>query len=116
VQLEVTPDQEEIAVLVSNGYTAQEIADTLQISRRTVETQKKHLNEKLHTRNERELIRVAGYLGMVDKDALNFYSGTYKLPLGKSKEQRAMNREQRTKSKEKRENWFEGKEQRTNNR
>lgn len=77
---EVTNRQREILVLLCNGYTTAEIGSELQISIRTVETHKTHLYAVFQVRNERELIRAAGYLDLFDTHDLCFYGRNYVLP------------------------------------
>jgi DNA-binding NarL/FixJ family response regulator len=77
---EVTNRQREILVLLCNGYTTTEIGIDLQISIRTVETHKTYLYAVFQVRNERELIRVAGYLDLFDSHDLCFYGRNYVLP------------------------------------
>jgi DNA-binding NarL/FixJ family response regulator len=51
--------------LLWDGYKTEEIADTLHISDRTVETHKGDMYKALNVRNERELLRVALYIGLI---------------------------------------------------
>jgi hypothetical protein len=60
--------------LLWDGYKTEEIADTLHISDRTVETHKTDMYKALNVRNERELLRVALYLGLI-KDRVPCFWG-----------------------------------------
>ena len=77
----------EVIKLICCGFTEVEIADTLHISRRTVDTHKQEIYRVLNVRNAVELIGVALNLGMVRQDELYFY------PKGKN-EQSAINKEE----------------------
>jgi hypothetical protein len=57
----------------------------LHISVFTVYNHKKKIYKKLNVRNENELIRVTLYLGIIEKDELNFFGGDYDLILQKEK-------------------------------
>jgi len=76
---ELTERQIEVLRLLCNGYTSLEIAETLQLSKRTVKFHKAELYNNLKIRNENELIRVALYLGFIKVDELDFYGGRYEL-------------------------------------
>jgi len=69
----------EILRLLCNGFTSQEIADELNLSKRTIEFHKAELFNNLGTRNENELIRVALYLELIKIDELNFYGRNFTL-------------------------------------
>jgi DNA-binding NarL/FixJ family response regulator len=71
--LGVTPRQAEVLRLLCNGYRAEEVADALRVSRRTVETHKKELYLLFHVRNEAELARAGLCLGLVQAEELCFY-------------------------------------------
>jgi hypothetical protein len=60
--------------LLWGGYKTEEIADTLHISDRTVETHKSDMYKELNVRNERELLRAAVYLGLI-KDSTPCFGG-----------------------------------------
>jgi DNA-binding NarL/FixJ family response regulator len=75
----LTPRHVEIVRLLCNGFTSFEIADVLNISRRTVDTHKTDLYTILAVRNENELIRAAIYLGLIDPEELVFFGGRYEL-------------------------------------
>ena len=77
--VELTEREKEVARLVSNGFTGDEIAVTLQISLRTVNFHKRELYNNLGVRNENELIRVAAHLGIIDMNELTFYGRNYEL-------------------------------------
>jgi DNA-binding NarL/FixJ family response regulator len=71
--------QIEIVRLVCNGFTGAEIADTLHISERSVDSRKSEIYTVLNVRNENELIRVAIYLEIIKAEELNFFGRDYKL-------------------------------------
>jgi DNA-binding NarL/FixJ family response regulator len=77
--LELTEREIEVLRLLCNGFTSMEIANELYISKRTVEFHKAALFNRLGTRNENELIRVALYLGIIKVDELDFYGGDFAL-------------------------------------
>jgi DNA-binding CsgD family transcriptional regulator len=77
--LELTEREIEVLRLLCNGFTSMEIANILHISKRTVEFHKAALFNRLGTRNENELIRVALYLGLIKVDELDFYGGDFAL-------------------------------------
>jgi two-component system, NarL family, response regulator NreC len=64
----LTNREREIMQLAAEGYTSQEIAQRLTISRRTVEQHRANLMEKLGLRNHSELIRYAFKRGMLPLD------------------------------------------------
>jgi DNA-binding NarL/FixJ family response regulator len=55
----LTPREREVLPLVAEGLTSAEIAARFGISKRTVEVHRAHLMEKLHLRNQAEVIRYA---------------------------------------------------------
>jgi len=55
----LTPREIEVLRLLANGYTNQQIADTLSISVRTVETHRSHLTTKINLHSRSELVRYA---------------------------------------------------------
>ena len=69
----ITRQQTEVIRLICNGFKEAEIADTLHISRRTVDTHKTRILTALNARNSNELIRVALALNIVTPDELIFY-------------------------------------------
>ena len=69
----ITNRQAEIVRLICCGFKDIEIADTLHISRRTVDTHKTEIFRSLNVRNSVELIKVALNLEIVKQDELNFY-------------------------------------------
>lgn len=80
--------QFEVLRCLCNGFTAKEIAETLHICERTVEAHREECYIKLSVRNEKELIRMALYLGFIQLDELIFYGRDFELspkPLGKAK-------------------------------
>ena len=56
----------EITKLCANGMTAQQIADRLYLSRRTVEAHKSHIYEKLNLKTTADLIKYAYDAGLVN--------------------------------------------------
>jgi DNA-binding NarL/FixJ family response regulator len=75
----VTPRHIELVRLLSNGFTGLEIADTLNISKRTIDRHKTDLYTRFNVRNENELIRVVQYLGYINPEELIFFGGRYTL-------------------------------------
>jgi len=62
----LTPREVEIVKLVAEGNTTDEIADTLVISKKTVEHHRSHILEKLGMRDRVELTRYAIRRGLVE--------------------------------------------------
>jgi DNA-binding NarL/FixJ family response regulator len=54
----LTPREREIAALVARGLSSKEIAQSLRLSRRTVENTRAHIMRKLAVHNAAELVRV----------------------------------------------------------
>jgi DNA-binding NarL/FixJ family response regulator len=75
----LTPRQIEIIRLVANGFTAAEIADTLHMSERSVDTRKKEIYTALNVRNENEVIRIVIYMGIINPEELDFFPNNYVL-------------------------------------
>jgi DNA-binding NarL/FixJ family response regulator len=71
----LTDRQVEIVRLVANGFTGAEIADTLHISERSVDSRKSEIYTALNVRNENEVIRTAICLGIVKPEELHFLEG-----------------------------------------
>jgi DNA-binding NarL/FixJ family response regulator len=61
-----------IILLVCSGWKEEEIADTLNISRRTVIKHKSNIYRKLNVRNALELLQNANEIGLVNFSELNF--------------------------------------------
>ena len=61
----LTEREREIFTMTVQGLSGTQIADRLAISRRTVETHREHLMEKLNARNKADLFRCAGRLGLL---------------------------------------------------
>jgi two-component system, NarL family, response regulator NreC len=57
--------EREIFDLILQGHSSRDIANTLTISLKTVETHRAHINKKLGVRSPAELIRVAALQGLV---------------------------------------------------
>ena len=62
----LTPREVEIVKLVAEGYSSDEIAETLVISKKTVEHHRSHVLEKLGMRDRVELTRYAIRRGLVE--------------------------------------------------
>jgi DNA-binding NarL/FixJ family response regulator len=62
----LTPRELEVVKLIAEGYTSDEIADTLVISRKTVDHHRCHILGKLGMRNGAELTRYAIRRGLVE--------------------------------------------------
>jgi len=63
----LTRREVEVARLASDGYMASEIAVSLQISARTVESHLAHVYAKLGVTSRRELMRISGLSGKIDQ-------------------------------------------------
>jgi DNA-binding NarL/FixJ family response regulator len=61
----LTEREREIFTMTVQGLSSTQIADRLSISRRTVETHREHLMEKLDAHNKADLFRCAGRLGLL---------------------------------------------------
>jgi DNA-binding NarL/FixJ family response regulator len=55
--LDITPREKEVLSLVANGYSTKQIADSLNISIRTVESHRINMLKKMKVSNSAELIR-----------------------------------------------------------
>ncbi|RJQ46710.1 MAG: DNA-binding response regulator [Gaiellales bacterium] len=64
----LTDREKEILTMVAEGYTNREIAETLFISVKTVETHKSNIMEKLNLHKRAELVRYAIRKGMLQLD------------------------------------------------
>ena len=62
----LTPREQEVVKLIAEGHTSEEIAQTLVISRKTVERHRANILEKLGMRNRVELTRYAIRRGLVE--------------------------------------------------
>jgi len=69
----LTPRQLLVFVLLAAGYTAQECADCLCCSVRTVEKHREHLGRRLRVHSQTEIVRLALLHGLValDRPALD---------------------------------------------
>jgi DNA-binding CsgD family transcriptional regulator len=65
---ELTPRQREILGLIAKGMTSKEIAASLHISVKTVESHRKQIMERLNVRNFASLILVGVRLGLISLD------------------------------------------------
>jgi len=75
----ITDRQEEVARLISNGFSVIEAANTLHCSWRTIEAHKREIYNILCVRNENELIRTALKINLIDKDEMIFYGSNFEL-------------------------------------
>jgi len=72
----ITERQKEVIRLTCHGFKDNEIADTLHISRRTVNNHKTEIYRSLNVRDTIELVNVAYYLGFADPfDSCTFPKG-----------------------------------------
>ena len=65
-EVPLTKREKEILKLIAEGLSSQEIADTLFISLRTVETHRLNLNQKLDVKNTAGLVKEAMKRGLID--------------------------------------------------
>lgn len=65
VKSDLSPREIEIIQLCANGLSAQQIADRLSLSRRTVEVHKSHIFEKLDLKTTVDLVKYAYDAGLV---------------------------------------------------
>lgn len=65
VSTSITVRQKEILVLLEKGYTNQQIADTLHLSVRTIESHRLSLMQKLEVKNALALLKKAKELGLI---------------------------------------------------
>jgi DNA-binding NarL/FixJ family response regulator len=64
---ELTPREEQIVRLISEGLTSNEIADKLFVSKRTIDTHRTHLIQKLNLKSLPDLIKYSINFCMTDK-------------------------------------------------
>jgi len=69
----------EVMRLICNGFSVEESADCLHLSKRTVGAHKREIYQILSVRNENELIRSAIFLGLIKPDELVFYGRDFEL-------------------------------------
>jgi DNA-binding NarL/FixJ family response regulator len=62
----LTPREQEVVKLIAEGHTSEEIAETLVISKKTVERHRANILEKLGMRNRVDLTRYAIRRGLVE--------------------------------------------------
>ncbi|MDR1617002.1 MAG: LuxR C-terminal-related transcriptional regulator [Syntrophomonadaceae bacterium] len=70
---DVTKRQMEVLIMICNGYIPENIGDTLQISRRTVNWHLRDLYNIFHVKNREELVKVAFSLKLVTEKDLVFH-------------------------------------------
>jgi DNA-binding NarL/FixJ family response regulator len=80
IHLDVTRRQMETLLFLCNGFMTKEIANYLNVSRRTVEWHLKELYGIFHVHTKEELIKAAVYLDLFTKKDMSFYGGTWKPP------------------------------------
>ena len=61
----LSPRERDIFDLIVRGYTNTAMAETLQLSVKTIETHRAHINKKLRVHSTGELIRLAALHGLV---------------------------------------------------
>ena len=89
---EITGREMEVIRLICCGYMDLEIADTLHISRKTVDTHRRNIYTSLNVRNAVELIIAALTLKIISMDELHFFPKDYTLnPLPDIKVKRRRN-------------------------
>lgn len=62
-----TVREREVLTLLAEGQSSKQIAETLSITERTVESHRKNMMEKSHTKNTAELVAHASTLGLLKK-------------------------------------------------
>ncbi len=77
----LTTRERELLKLITEGYKNKEIADSLCISLKTVETHRTNLMKKLNVHNVAELISVAGEIGITQSDKRQFQAISYSYQL-----------------------------------
>ncbi len=65
----LTGREQEVLRLVAQGLTSRQIADSLRISLKTVQTHRAHLREKLEAHDRVDLVKVAICLGLATPEA-----------------------------------------------
>ena len=66
VPMTLTARQRQVLQMIAQGFRMREIAGTLQLSRRTVETHKYEIMRVLGSRTTAELVRYATWLGLIE--------------------------------------------------
>jgi DNA-binding NarL/FixJ family response regulator len=64
----LTPREQEVLVLIAEGYSNREIGERLFISPKTVDNHRSNIMQKLGLRSTIELVRYAAKLGLIDVD------------------------------------------------
>jgi DNA-binding NarL/FixJ family response regulator len=77
----LTTRERELLKLITEGYKNKEIADSLCISLKTVETHRTNLMKKLNVHNVAELISVAGDIGIIQSGTRQFQAISYSYQL-----------------------------------
>jgi len=76
---EITDRRLEVARLICSGYTDVETADSLHISKSTVDIHRAEIYRSLNVRNSVELLLTALYIGLVKPEELYFRPKAYEL-------------------------------------
>jgi DNA-binding NarL/FixJ family response regulator len=87
-RVHITDKQREVIRLICNGYREKEIADTLYISRKTVNNHKTDIFTLLNVRNSIELVITALSLNLVNLDELNFRHSDFSINPKPNKKQK----------------------------
>lgn len=64
----LTPREKEVLKLIAEGFTNQEIANQLYLSKKTIETHKENIMNKLNMHNRVELVKYAIRKGLINID------------------------------------------------
>jgi len=64
----LTPREQEVLVLLAEGFSKEEVAERLFISSKTVENHRSHIMSKLELHSPVDLVRYATKLGLIDVD------------------------------------------------
>lgn len=64
-EIELTPRERDIVVLIANGFTNKKMAEELFISQHTIETHRKNIMQKLQLDSSADLVKFAVKQGMV---------------------------------------------------
>ncbi len=64
-EIELTPRERDIVILIANGFTNKKMAEQLFISKHTIETHRKNIMQKLQLDSSADLVKFAVKQGMV---------------------------------------------------